>query len=67
MAASLPGFENPNATYFTFEILSGSTTAMCARANPTAQGTAAGLVAMYITQSAAGAATDARPTTTACS
>jgi prepilin-type N-terminal cleavage/methylation domain-containing protein len=66
MAASLPGYENPNATYFTFEILSGNATAMCARANPTAQGTAAGVVAMYITQSAAGAATDARPTRTAC-
>ncbi|HEX8670715.1 MAG TPA: hypothetical protein VF710_02450, partial [Longimicrobium sp.] len=66
MATNLTGFEDPNATYFTFEILSGNATSMCAKATPTAQGTAAGVVAMYITQSKAGAATDARPTTTAC-
>ena len=66
MAEQLPGFEDPKATYFTFEILSGSATAMCAKATPTDKGTAAGVVAMYVTQSKAGADTDAKPTTTAC-
>ncbi len=64
--AALPGYEDPKATYFTFEIISGGTSAMCAKATPTDKGTAAGVVAMYITQSKAGADTDAKPTTTAC-
>jgi prepilin-type N-terminal cleavage/methylation domain-containing protein len=63
---SLTGFEDPKATYFTFEIISGDASKMCAKATPTSKGTDAGVVAMYITQSKAGAATDAKPTTTAC-
>ncbi len=67
MATNLPGFEDPKATYFTFEIVSGGTDKMCAKATPTdPKGKAAGLVDMYITQTAAGADTDAKPTTTAC-
>ncbi len=65
--AALPGFEDPKATYFTFEIISGGTDKMCAKATPTdPKGKAAGVVAMYITQSKAGDAADAKPTTTAC-
>ena len=64
--STLPGFEDPKATYFTFEIISGGTDKMCAKATPTDKGTAAGVVAMYVTQSKAGADTDAKPTTTAC-
>jgi prepilin-type N-terminal cleavage/methylation domain-containing protein len=65
--ASLPGFEDPKATYFTFEIISGGVDKMCAKATPTdPKGKAAGVVAMYITQSKAGTDTDAKPTTTAC-
>ena len=67
MATSLPGFEDPKATYFTFEIISGDATKMCAKATPTdPKGKAAGLVDMYITQTKDGADTDAKPTTTAC-
>jgi prepilin-type N-terminal cleavage/methylation domain-containing protein len=64
--SALPGFEDPKATYFTFEIISGDATKMCAKATPTQKGTDAGVVAMYITQTKAGADTDAKPTTTAC-
>ena len=64
--ANLPGFEDPKATYFTFKIVSGNSTAMCAEANPTDKGTAAGVTDMHITQTKAGAATDARPTAGKC-
>lgn len=65
--ASLTGFEDPGAQYFTFSVTAGTTTGMCARATPNAKGTAAGLVDMYIELNRpAVAGVDGIPTTTAC-
>ncbi len=65
--ASLTGFEDPGAQYFTFSVSTGSTTKMCAVATPNAKGTAAGLTTMYLQLNRpAVAGTDGIPSTTAC-
>ncbi len=68
LETALPGFQSPNAKYFTFSVASSGAGNYCATATPNTAGTAAGLVNMYIgvASAAAPAATDGKPSTTAC-
>jgi prepilin-type N-terminal cleavage/methylation domain-containing protein len=68
LETALPGFESPNAKYFTFSVASTAAGHYCATATPNAAGTAADLDPMYI--GVADATTpdpaDGKPSTTAC-
>ena len=67
--ATLPGWDNPNAKYYTFEINAGANaTTYCAQATPNGAGSAANLqtFSIRIANAAAPVATDGKPAAGTC-